>query len=244
MMELHVEGICDIGLVRKTNQDKLFMDGEIFTNGQKEIVVKTDQTRAFVVADGMGGHKAGDVASAVVLESFSLFAGQRKKLSDFESFRQDIFQWTENITRQLETMGNKNPNLGGMGTTLTGIIFDPEYAFIFNAGDSRIYQYRKGQLKQLTTDHSLANATGNKYAPSNLLVNSIGGGLESYVDVENVSGLFQKGDLLIICSDGLTDMLNDEQIKYLCEPLNTRKMVDQAKEQGGRDNISLITIYF
>ncbi len=244
MMELHVKGICDTGLVRKVNQDKLLMDGEIFTNGQKEISVKTDQTRAFAVADGMGGHKAGDVASAVVLESFSLFARQDKKLPDFDSFRQDIFQWTESITRQLETMGNKNVNLRGMGTTLTGIIVDTDKSFIFNAGDSRIYHYREQQLKQLTTDHSLANVTGNSYAPSNLLVNSIGGGQESYVDVEDISNLLQKDDLLIICSDGLTDMLSDEQIQSFCDPLNTSKMVDQAKENGGRDNISVITISF
>lgn len=244
MMELSVKGICDIGLVRRTNQDKLLMDGEIFTNGQKEIIVETNQIRTFAVADGMGGHKAGDVASAVVLESFSVFANQWKQLPDFDSFRQEIFQWTENISRQMESMGRKNPNMKGMGTTLTGVMVDAEHAYLFNAGDSRIYHYRDHHLQQLTTDHNLANATGNRHAPSNLLVNSIGGGLESYVDVDDAGHFFRKGDILILCSDGLTDMLSDEQIKSYCQPLNTQEMVCQAKENGGRDNISVITISF
>jgi len=112
-----------------------------------------------------------------------------------------------------------------------------------NAGDSRLYRFRRGNLMQISKDHSLREATGNKNIASNILINSLGAGKDVFVDFDSVGGKILNEDILLLCSDGLSGMLTDEEMEQILneeKENSVPKLLMEAKNKGGNDNISII----
>jgi len=221
----------DTGRQRNANEDSLFVEAPLF-----------------VVADGMGGAQAGEVASRAAAESFAqnLPSGPPERLLE------------ETITganRTIHELARKDPGLAGMGTTTTAAIVDleGEAVAIGHVGDSRAYRLRGDRFEQLTRDHSLVeemrrkgqitDAQAEDHPQRSIITRALGPEPEVQVDVQTVPA--QDGDVFLICSDGLTTMLGDEQIARLLTratslPAAVRGLVDEANRAGGRDNITVV----
>jgi PPM family protein phosphatase len=241
-MFIRVQAISDIGCLRSNNEDHILLVREIFTNGSRVVDFELEEKLVFAVADGMGGHNAGEVASEMVLQSLAGFFIKQNPEVVFDDFEINIKRWVDDIHAVLINAGNKDASLKGMGTTLTGIFFGSAGTFAFNAGDSRIYYFQDGKFQQISQDHTLSEVSGMPGIKSNLLVNCIGAVPESYVNVFDLSYLVASGVTFLICSDGLSDMVADTIISKFLNPLRMEELVTEAKRLGGRDNISVIGV--
>lgn len=221
----------DTGRQRHANEDSLFTRGPVF-----------------VVADGMGGAQAGEVASKAAAESFDREMPQAPPES---VLRETI----EAANRSIHELARQDPNLSGMGTTTTAAIIDAEAneVAIGHVGDSRAYRLRDGKLERLTRDHSLVeemrrkgqltDAQAEDHPQRSIITRALGPEPEVEVDVQTVPA--QPGDVFLICSDGLTTMLDDERITRLLSRASSlqtavRALVDEANRAGGRDNITVV----
>ena len=221
----------DTGRQRNANEDSFF-------------------TRAplFVVADGMGGAQAGEVASKTAAESFDreLPQGPPERV-----LRETI----ETANRTIHEHAGKDPDLAGMGTTITAAIVDleAEEVAIGHVGDSRAYRLRGSKFERLTRDHSLVEemrrkgqlteAQAEDHPQRSIITRALGPEPEVEVDLQTIPA--QAGDVFLICSDGLTTMLGDEQIGQLLARATSmqaavRALVDEANRAGGRDNITVL----
>jgi protein phosphatase len=206
---------------------------------------ETENTDRFViaVADGMGGHNAGEVASELTLGNLKFFLGDMPKGLSANEFNELMLEWLRSINQTINSRGKVNPALAEMGTTLVAIIYYNGHYFSLNCGDSRLYRLRDGKLTQMTTDHSLNNMVGQK-KHSNIITNCIGAGCKnSYIDLLEFTDDFRKGDVYLLCSDGLNDMVNDEDIERLLnEGCSANKLCEEAIANGGFDNVSTCVI--
>lgn len=242
-MLIKTDLICDIGCVRLNNEDMILLDGELYRDTSTENNYElTDNVRFMaVVADGMGGHNGGEVASEAVLKSFNDFLyNLPSSLSEIELVSQ-IKHWAQTANDQVVGIAEENQNLQGMGSTFCGIMFYEKHIFSLNIGDSRLYRFRDGVLKQLSTDHSMRKLIGDNAVPNNVIYNSFGTIEDIFIDVNNISEQVFDNDIFLICSDGLTDMLSDEDIEnMLSQNASCIMLTDKAKDAGGKDNISII----
>lgn len=244
-------GLTDVGLQREHNEDSF---------------VLVPQHDLFVVADGMGGHQAGDVASKMATESITQF---------FETVATEDVTWPfsfdpslseeENrlvtgvrlANRQIVELGNRSPEHQGMGTTVVASLFSPRRArlYIAHVGDSRAYRVREGKIEQITRDHSLVNdylaampdMTDEQTSelPKNVITRALG--MQEQVQVDVGSFDAQVGDMYLLCSDGLSGMVDDEE---LCEIVagssdlveTCRRLINTANEHGGEDNVTAVLI--
>lgn len=245
-MKLKISAISDKGCVREHNEDMVLIGDDMFRDDKREVVVELqDKTKFFVaVADGLGGHNAGEVASEIVLQKIS---EKIKTLEDGlteKDIAEKISHWAREIHSYILNEGNKDISKKGMGSTLIGVLFYNNVAYYMNVGDSRLYRYRRGNLMQISRDHSLRELTGDEKVPSNIILNSFGGGEKIFVDCAPVGGKILNGDILLLCSDGLSNMVSDDEIEEL---LSDEKAIDKllakAKDRGGEDNISIVLIY-
>jgi protein phosphatase len=221
----------DTGRQRSANEDSVFVRAPLF-----------------VIADGMGGAQAGEVASKTSVESFD------RELPDAPPER-ILKETIEGANRTIHKLAREDPNLSGMGTTTTAAILDEkaEEVAIGHVGDSRAYRLRRGKLERLTRDHSLVEemrrkgqlteAQAEDHPQRSIITRALGPEPEVEVDVQTVPA--QAGDVFLICSDGLTTMLDDDHIARLLAratsmPNAVRALVDEANRAGGRDNISVI----
>jgi len=221
----------DTGRQRSANEDSVFVRAPVF-----------------VIADGMGGAQAGEVASKASVESFDrpLPEGPPERV-----LRETI----EGANRTINRLARQDSNLTGMGTTTTAVILDTdkEEVAIGHVGDSRAYRLRRGKLERLTRDHSLVEemrrkgqlteAQAEDHPQRSIITRALGPEPEVEVDLQTVPAL--AGDVFLICSDGLTSMLDDDHIERLLAratsmPNAVRALVDEANRAGGRDNISVI----
>ncbi|WP_020677255.1 Stp1/IreP family PP2C-type Ser/Thr phosphatase [Geopsychrobacter electrodiphilus] len=237
-MKLTACTLTDVGLRRTNNEDAVFADA---ANG------------LFVLADGMGGHAAGEVASAMAVATVcDQFPPLAPPPADATASLQSAFL---NASRSIRQTALQDESKRGMGTTLSVVYIDGETAQIAHVGDSRIYRLRGAELKQLSIDHSLVAEQvrlgiisieeARNSQMRNILLQAVG--LEESVEVFLARQLLQAGDLLLLCSDGLTDMLDDTQIQaLLCQKQTLQKtaaqLVEAANQAGGRDNISVIVV--
>ena len=233
-MALRIEDAAvatDTGRQRNANEDSFF-------------------TRAplFVLADGMGGAQAGEVASKAAVAAFEA------ELPSAPPER--ILEQTIKVANQaIHKQAQSDPNLAGMGTTTTAAILDPEAeeVAIGHVGDSRAYRFRAGKLEQLTRDHSLVEemkrkghlteAQAEDHPQRSVITRALGPEPEVEVDLRTVPA--QAGDVFLICSDGLTTMLSDEHIARILSRASSmaaavRALVDEANRAGGRDNITVL----
>jgi PPM family protein phosphatase len=264
-------GITDKGKVRVSNEDQ-FLIAELSkamrvwqtSLPEPSRQISDDRAHLFLVADGMGGAEAGERASAIaviaieqfMLNSFKWFFGSnnaeaQRVLGQFQA----AFKHAD--ARVLEE-AEQHPELSGMGTTVTMAFQLGAQLCILHAGDSRAYIYRDGELQQLTEDHTVTaemvrngslrpeEAAGHRLR--HVITNVIGGN-EAGVKVECLAVELRDGDRVLMCSDGLNEMVPDEAIMatLAAEPepeAATKQLLAQANDAGGRDNITIIVVRF
>ncbi len=259
---LHVNafGQSDIGLVRKNNEDSFliidFMDPEGAPSSSTRNFVVSEKGSLFMVADGMGGAEAGEVASQMAVESVCRYLrGQR--FSTKQAFVKGLKKAIENANRIIHQEGRENPQRSGMGTTLTAAgVFGGEL-FFAQVGDSRGYLVRNDSIAQMTQDQSLVaqlvasgalSPTKAKVDPRrNVILQALG--VQERVDVAVSVVELRRGDWAILCSDGLSGKVDAEEMTAILKEssgLNEacQQMIDLAKQRGGEDNITVIVAKF
>jgi protein phosphatase len=243
-MELYITAITDTGCVREQNEDRILVGGKILREGRWDIQITLAQdNHLFVaVADGVGGHAAGEVAAELVLEKMHDKISLLKPGLKESELRERIERWSREVHEFILEESKKNSERARMGTTLVGVLFYDESVYYINVGDSRLYRFRDGYLVQVSRDHSVRALTG---VPSHVILNCFGGGSETmFVDFDQVSKRIFGGDILILCSDGLTDVIADEDIEFILRGAGdfALEMVKTAKDRCGTDNISVVVI--
>ena len=238
-VQLRWGGASDIGQVRQINQDSLFVG-----------------TGLFVVADGMGGHAGGEIASRLAVETIeSEFApeggGPPRVL--------DLVTAVQAANDRVWAQSEEDPDLAGMGTTVVAIGIveeggEPRVAIV-NVGDSRAYRLSGGHLDQVSDDHSLVGELYREgrltadearvHPQKNIVTRAVG--IERYVDVDEFQILPHAGDRYLLCSDGLTDEVTEDEITQVLRSIDdpeeaATELVRQANAAGGRDNITLIVV--
>ena len=236
---------CDIGRIRQNNEDIILLDGNLFRDNAKKHVFELSEKPRFaaVVADGMGGHNGGEVASEIAAQRFDDFLLHLPGGLNEEELTGQIKQWVTETHQFILEKGYELPKYMGMGTTFCGMLFYEESILVVHVGDSRLYRFRGGILKQLTTDHSMRELTGDLSYPSGQIYNSLGAGDKAFADVIKLTGQVLDEDIFLVCSDGLSDMLSNEEIEQLLshEP-SAADLVNAANTAGGKDNISVILL--
>lgn len=229
----------DVGRVREINEDAILADAE---------------SGIFILADGLGGHQAGEVASAIVVkEAYEYLRGHLNEIMEKGAERL-LIGAAYAANRAILEKSKTDVMLHGMGSTLVAVLIYKDKAHICNVGDSRAYLIRDG-ISQLTKDHAVAEELWQKglFIKNNLygqyrhiLTRALG--ISNYIEPELFRLELKKGDILIVCSDGLTDMIDDMKIKDIInmnyDDINTAadKLINEANNKGGRDNISVIVI--
>lgn len=241
---LQIAGCTDPGRMRARNEDAIGEDAEL---------------GLMVLADGMGGHSGGDVASRIAVDT--ILAELRQALgrgsAQEESTEETGLQVREAIiqaNRTIHEAAAGDVRNTGMGTTLAVVLLRGGRMTLAHVGDSRIYRFRNGQLEQMTVDHTLIQELVDRGLCSadqartslnrNLVTRALG--IDSTVAVDIREEQVMPGDIYLLCSDGLNDMLEDATIEDILSRHQTdlseasRKLVQQANESGGRDNISVM----
>ncbi|MCR5513051.1 MAG: serine/threonine-protein phosphatase [Prevotella sp.] len=239
-MKVEIDALCQKGLVRDNNEDALSVGGIILRDNVTNFTVDISEGGFFylLVSDGMGGHEDGEEASEFTLNE--LKEKFEQKQIGANSFEDDMRKMTNTISTQLNQMAAEKGQQLPMGCTLTGIVWHYGKIWLVNAGDSRTYRYRNGMLRQLTIDETERGITGDPNAEKYLL-NCIGAGQEGRLTIIDMEGKLLEDDILLICSDGLTDMVTDEQLEEALEEGNTAAdLYRLACEGGGVDNVSVI----
>lgn len=245
-MKIKYDVISNVGRVRTNNEDMALVVGSFIRDDEQSSMVPMDSRPRFtaLIADGMGGYGGGEIASEMTLRSFDDFLLKLPEGLSEDNVIDEVELWFKHNNSEVIAKAATDPELTNMGTTLTGIFTYGPYDFLINVGDSRVYRWRYEALRQITIDHSERQRTGNPNVPSNLIYNAVG--LEdAFVDVICMNDEFPMigGDTYIICSDGLCDMISDEEIEgILSKGMGTAQLVDAALEAGGKDNCTVITL--
>lgn len=229
----------DAGKIRTINEDAVFVD---------------EGKGIFLLADGMGGHQAGEVASGLAVRKTYIYLKDRVSQTVdgniISNLLIDAIRYAHNALSEKSLTDDK---LRGMGTTIVAAVIKDYEACICHVGDSRAYLIRDG-ITRITTDHSFRGHYENDVmlrAPSlqersHVLAQAVGIGPDIDPDVNHIG--LQKGDILLLCSDGLTDMLSDEEIAEVIQNVRddmdkaAKTLIQAANNRGGRDNISVILI--
>lgn len=230
------------GLVREHNEDMLLIDTDTYRDAGtcRNFDLDVADTLIIAVADGLGGHNAGEVASADALRELGAHVAALPSVLSSDELHQDLTTWVRTEHEYLIQQGIENPENIGMATTLVATLFYRGRVYLINCGDSRLYLYNAGGLHQLSTDHSLFRITQDPQ-DRHVITNCIGAGDETYIDFEDITERLTQGCRLLLCSDGLTDMLSDEDIAAaLCDSAEAKDLVQSAYEAGARDNVSVI----
>jgi protein phosphatase len=232
-------GDTHVGVVRSGNEDNFLLD---FKHG------------VFIVADGMGGHAAGEVASEMAVDIIAREVGSLKGLSDadtFERLRYAIRSANQAIFERTLAEADKR----GMGTTTTVLVLSAKRYLIGQVGDSRAYLLRNGELLQLTKDHSyvqeqvdaglLTAEQARTHPYSNVITRCVGANEDVVPDV--YFGGLERNDLILLASDGLTGMLEDDQLARILQSgsppdVLVNRMIAEANRRGGLDNITAIIV--
>lgn len=234
-MNVSVGAKSDVGRVRKANEDAMLVDAPIF-----------------VVADGMGGHLAGDVASATAVETIKRSVEDQppKEPSHLESY-------VRAANKAIWDKALADPQLQGMGTTCTLLHLDGETAHLAHVGDSRAYLLREGDVTQLTEDHTLVERMvregklqreqASRHPQRSIITRALG--VEAEVEVDLLAVDVTEGDRVLLCSDGLSSMIEDEAIRQILGDASdaegaANQLVEAALDAGGEDNVTVVVLDF
>jgi PPM family protein phosphatase len=258
-MKLTIHAASDIGCVRTKNEDMILIGTQMFRDfegdsgdsacgsfGETLGVFEFDSEISelpflIAIADGMGGQKAGDFASEFVLKEMSLVIRSLPLDLHSSELKNTLNNNIRSIHTRLIETGLSDSSKKGMGSTFIGVLFYGNSVFMINIGDSRLYRFRGGILTQFSRDHSLCEMTKNPHARKNIIVNSFGVGGPIFFDFEDITPRLLAHDKLLLCSDGLTNELADEEVEaLLTKPDSLTNIITQTKNHGGRDNISVI----
>ncbi|MGD9171477.1 MAG: protein phosphatase 2C domain-containing protein, partial [Candidatus Thiodiazotropha sp.] len=211
-----------------------------------------------ILADGMGGANAGEIASSLTVE---MLTGQLSNVADpgdKVSPREHLLNGIQDVNQAIQELSRQVPDYQGMGTTLVVGLFTEHSLLYAHVGDSRLYRLRAGELEQMTTDHTIIQEMVNlgdfasieqalmAGVPTNVLSRAIG--TEEIVDIDLSETEITDGDLYLFCTDGLTGMVTDDEIQSILENINldlmqqTDELIDYACRMGGIDNISVILV--
>ena len=252
-MKISYQAVTDVGRKRKGNEDSLFLNPE---------------QRLFVVADGMGGHAAGEVASKVAVDSINEFVtltgGDEEITWPFgldETISYDgnrLKTAIRHANRKVLEATREKTEYEGMATTVAAVLVDGDLANLGHVGDSRIYLWSEGELLQLTSDHSWVNEQiqsgvisaeqARSHPLRNVVTRALGGKPDLAVDMQTRK--MKGGDVLLLCSDGLTGMVPDEEVARILEEAKgdiekgARDLVAEANAHGGEDNITVVLLKF
>jgi PPM family protein phosphatase len=237
-------GATDVGQVRSANQDSFFVD---------------EKKQVFLVADGMGGHAGGEIASGLCVEIIPPYIDDQKDV--FESCKSHPDQRIANClagsinfaSTKIYEKALENPKLKGMGTTATVMKIVGNYAYVAHVGDSRCYLIRCGYIYQVTNDHSLVSEQvragilskeeAEQHHLRNVITRSVG--YQEEEDVDTTSFELEDGDLILLCSDGLHGKVPDKEISVLIQdkgPEAVSGLISMANQRGGEDNITGVII--
>ena len=247
-MKIDIQAISDKGRVRENNEDALSIGGVFLRDDAMNLTVDVQENAVFylLVSDGMGGHEKGEAASEITLDEMKEQFAMNEIQPD--TFSDDVNEAGKYISVKLNNAALAQGQTKPMGCTLTGVVWHYGKIYLINAGDSRTYRFRDGILRQLTTDQTERGISGNPQA-SKALLNCIGGGLTGKILSDDITSKIVEGDVILICSDGLTDMLTDDEIEALLNEGITadgmadglaEKLKEKACEAGGYDNVSII----
>ncbi|MBO4906127.1 MAG: serine/threonine-protein phosphatase [Bacteroidaceae bacterium] len=242
MIHLSISLSSQPGCVRDHNEDMLLVCTETYRDTETIREIDIDDTDAvvFAVADGLGGHNAGEVASADATNELGSHVAALPRVLTPQELRENMEQWLQDEHAYFIEQGIANPEQQGMGTTLVGVLCYRNAFYAFNCGDSRLYHFHDGTLTQLSRDHSLYALT-HRDSDQHRITNCIGAGPEAYMDFANINSLIHDGDILLLCSDGLTDMLDDAMLEFmLSNDATASDLVQAAYDAGGKDNVSVI----
>lgn len=232
-----IKGLTDIGLLRELNEDNYFFseDGDNFV---------------IAVADGMGGHNAGDKASDITVSAIKKFSEENDMYTDSEKkIRLAVLKANEDVFK--ESVSDKSKN--GMGATVVVAVGTKDEAVIGNIGDSRCYIADSEHIEQITEDHSYVNELVKsgmitedeaRFHPrKNEILKAVGIGGDVFPDIFRVR--LKEGDMLLLCTDGLTNMLTDSEIHEILKSDNSaletaKVLIDAANNAGGADNITVV----
>jgi protein phosphatase len=235
-MLVYAWGQSDVGKKRGHNEDRYLLDTEM---------------KLFAVADGMGGHRGGEVASALAVESLDGYVREHGVADPVRA----IVDGVRAANTRIHDVGVADPDLHGMGTTTSSILFRDDKAYVAHVGDSRVYLVRGGKIAQLTDDHSLVwqqmkagiitEEQARKSPFRNIISRSVGVAADVEIDALEVG--VQSGDTFVLCSDGLSGVVGDVEIKEATENNFLHRvpdvLVDLANERGGPDNVTVVVAY-
>ncbi|MDZ4678098.1 MAG: Stp1/IreP family PP2C-type Ser/Thr phosphatase [Oligoflexia bacterium] len=238
-MRLKVAGVTDVGLKRENNQDYFLV---------------VDDLGLYVVADGMGGHQGGEVASKLAAQTIEEVVRKSWKEDQGVSPYDLLQRAYTSASKNIYEMSQSNSNLKGMGTTAVTVLMRNNKLFIGNVGDSRVYLIHPPYIWQMTDDHSLLNEqiraglikpeNAPQFMAKNVITRSVG--FERVVHCDVLERELQEGDYILMCSDGLSGQVTDRRICDICLTIPfddvAPRLIEEAKRNGGDDNISAIFI--
>lgn len=235
--------ITDIGRKRRVNQDYVFSSERPVGN----------LPNLFLVADGMGGHNAGDYASRLTVETI---VGRSSLSAETDPVRilEEAVGTANALVRQ---RAEERPELRGMGTTVVAAVSAGRELYVANVGDSRLYVVNGREIRQITRDHSwveemvrrggMGKEEARNHPDKNIITRAVGA--EETIKIDFFQVLLQEGDIVLMCTDGLTNMLEDEEIRMILGGARdtvekAQGLVKAANDRGGKDNISVVLIEF
>ena len=233
-------GKTHVGMQRSINQDYIYYTDDIVGNLKN----------LYIVADGMGGHRAGDKASSFAVNRFVELAKENENEDSFFIMKEVLTQ----VNRELIELAASEEEFHGMGTTFVAATVDEEEICVVNIGDSRLYLY-SDNLRQITLDHSLVEellragqiekSRAKNHPQKNIITKALGASLSMEPDFFKVE--WKIGDKVLLCSDGLSNMVDDDEIEEILaadsdEGKIVTQLVDQANYYGGLDNIATVII--
>ncbi len=240
--QLRAHGATEVGLVREANEDAWRHFPEL---------------NLFVLADGMGGHNAGEVAANEAVNRFcNILKREFDALGDrldLEEAQALIYDAIQEVNEQVHCLGQSRRQLYGMGTTLCALYFHGDWAVMAHVGDSRIYRLREEELEQMTSDHSLFQEMvdqgsldkDKKFSRKHVITKAVG--IDLIVEPTLVTADVRHGDRYLLCSDGLTDLVHNHEIAAALHEIKSPKevvtsLIQEALGRGGIDNTTVVAV--
>lgn len=237
--------MTDKGKVRNHNED----NGGVFHNQTKQILT--------VVADGMGGHRAGDVASEMTITELKRLWEAAPEIETADQAESWLIKSIKQVNTTLHEHAKSHSECDGMGTTIVAVIITKLFITVAHVGDSRCYIFNEAGFSQITEDHSLVNELvrsgeitkedAENHPRKNVLIRALG--TEEIVELDIKSMVFEERDVLLLCSDGLSNKVSEiEMVECLTQEIKidekASQLIDLANHHGGEDNITLIIVNY